>query len=43
VDERGAQWEGHGMMRKVVGFVVDKVALGQLFSEYFIPPKSPSS
>jgi hypothetical protein len=31
-----------------VGFVVDKVALGQVFSEYFIPlpifiPQSPSS
>jgi hypothetical protein len=26
-----------------VGFVVDKVVLGQVFSEYFIPPISPQS
>jgi hypothetical protein len=26
-----------------VGFVVDKVALGQVFSEYFIPPIAPQS
>jgi hypothetical protein len=26
-----------------VGFMVNKVALGQVFSEYFVPPNSPSS